>query len=85
MKQELFGAILLAGGALASAISGYSYLTAYPDPDGATQAAYYLGASAALGSQSAEQTFNERFHGDEAARLAYEHGMMSVEPVSKPL
>jgi hypothetical protein len=35
-----------------------------------------------MGSEDARIRFDQRFHDDEDARLAYEHGMMSVEPTS---
>jgi hypothetical protein len=50
--------------------------------DAAIQAAYYLRQSAGMADANARVKFDERFRKDEDARLAYEHGMMSVESPS---
>ncbi|MGF6638246.1 hypothetical protein OKW38_000177 [Paraburkholderia sp. MM5496-R1] len=73
------GLILLIAGVLTTSAAGYHYV-AYPDRDVAIQAAYYLGQSAGMGNEDSQVKFDERFHGDKDARLAYEHGMKSVEP-----
>ena len=74
--------ILLIAAALTTSVAGYHYV-AYPDRDSAIQAAYYLGREAGMGSADAHVKFDQRFHDDQDARLAYEHGMMSVEPANR--
>ncbi|MFL9959936.1 hypothetical protein PQR02_02015 [Paraburkholderia sediminicola] len=73
--------ILLIAATLTTSIAGYRYV-AYPNRDTAIQAAYYLGQEVGMGSADARLTFEQRFRDDEDARLAYAHGMMSVEPAS---
>jgi hypothetical protein len=73
--------ILLITATLTTGIAGYQYV-AYPNRDTAIQAAYYLGREVGMGSEDARIRFDQRFHDDEDARLAYEHGLMSVEPAS---
>lgn len=75
------GLILLIAATLMTSVAGYHYV-AHTDSDAAIQAAYYLGQSAGMGDADAHVKFDERFHGDRDARLAYEHGMMSVESES---
>lgn len=81
MSKQIMSFILLMFAALSSSVAGYHYV-AHPYGDEAIQAAYYLGQSAAQGNEEAHLKFDERFHNDKDARLAYEHGMMSVEPAS---
>jgi hypothetical protein len=77
----MMGLILLIAATLTTGVAGYHYV-AYPDRDTEIQAAYYLGQQAAEGSADAPVTFDERFHDDHDARIAYEHGLRSVEPAS---
>lgn len=81
MSKAIFGFILMMFVALTISVAGYRYV-ACPNSDAAIQAAYYLGQSAAMGDANARVKFDERFRSDKDARLAYEHGIMSVEPPS---